>query len=73
MLAYSSTFRKLISWPLVSSFHGKETGKQWKHGNILLSWTPKSLQMVTEAIKLKDAYSLEERTKLREHIRKQRH
>ena len=27
----------------------------------LFSWTPKSLQMVTAAIKLKDAYSLEEK------------
>ena len=26
----------------------------------LLSWAPKSLQMVTAAMKLKDAYSLEE-------------
>ena len=28
---------------------------------ILLSWTPKSLQMVTAAMKLKDACSLEEK------------
>ena len=37
-------------------------------------WTPKSLQMVTAAMKLKDTYSLEERlcpTYL--HIQKQRH
>ena len=27
----------------------------------LFSWAPKSLQMVTAAIKLKDAYSLEEK------------
>ena len=27
----------------------------------LFSWAPKSLQMVTEAMKLKDAYSLEEK------------
>ena len=27
----------------------------------LNSWAPKSLQMVTEAMKLKDAYSLEEK------------
>ena len=32
-------------------------GKQWQ---TLFSWTPKSLQMVTPAIKLKDACSLEE-------------
>ena len=30
-------------------------------GETLLSWAPKSLQMVTLAMKLKDAYSLEGR------------
>ena len=30
-------------------------------GQTLFSWDPKSLQMVTAAIKLKDTYSLEER------------
>ena len=37
----------------------------------LFSWAPKSLQMVTAAMKLKDACSLEE--KLRQHVKKQRH
>ena len=36
-------------------------GKQWKQQQTLFSWTPKSLQMVTEAIKLKDSCSLEEK------------
>ena len=37
-------------------------------------WTPKSLQMVTAAMKLKDSYSLEESyDQLRQHIQKQRH
>ena len=38
--------------------------KRWgKNGNseILFSWAPKSLQMLTAAMKLKDAYSLEEK------------
>ena len=35
-------------------------GKQWKQGKTLFSWAPKSLQMVTVAMKLKDACSLEE-------------
>ena len=35
-------------------------GKQWKQWQTLFSWAPKSLQVVTAAIKLKDAYSLEE-------------
>ena len=26
----NSTFRKLISWHLVPSLHGKQMGKQWK-------------------------------------------
>ena len=34
-------------------------GKQWKQWLTLFFWAPKSLQMVTAAIKLKDAYSLE--------------
>ena len=34
-------------------------GEKWKEGQILLSWAPKSLQMVTAAMKLKDACSLE--------------
>ena len=34
-------------------------GKQWKWWLILFSWAPKSLQMVTAAMKLKDACSLE--------------
>ena len=33
-------------------------GKQWKQYQNLFFWAPKSLQMVTAAIKLKDAYSL---------------
>ena len=36
-------------------------GKQWKQCHTLLFWAPKSLQMVTAAMKLKDAYSLEEK------------
>ena len=34
-------------------------GKQWKQWETLFSWAPKSLQMLTAAMKLKDAYSLE--------------
>jgi len=36
-------------------------GKQWKDRQTLFWGAPKSLQMVTAAVKLKDAYSLEER------------
>ena len=34
-------------------------GKQWKQRQTLFSWAPKSLQVVTAAMKLKDACSLE--------------
>ena len=36
-------------------------GKQWKQCQTLFFWAPKSLQMMTAAMKLKDAYSLEGR------------
>ena len=36
-------------------------GKKWKQLNILFSWAPKSLWMVTAAMKLKDTWSLEEK------------
>ena len=41
---------------LVPSLHGKYMGKQWL---TVFFWAPKSVQMVTAAMKLKDAYSLE--------------
>ena len=34
-------------------------GKQWKQCQTLFIWAPKSLQMVTAAMKLKDTYSVE--------------
>ena len=34
-------------------------GKQWKQCQTLIFWAPKSLRMVTAAMKLEDAYSLE--------------
>ena len=40
----------------------------------LFSWAPKSMQMVTAAMKLKDAWSLEENyDQPRQHTKKQRH
>ena len=35
--------------------------KQWKQWQILFSWAPKSLQIMTAAMKLKDTCSLEEK------------
>ena len=36
-------------------------GKQWKQCQTLFFWAPESLQMVIAVMKLKDAYSLEEK------------
>ena len=47
--------QKTKTMHLIPSLHGKQMGKQWQ---TLLSWAPKSLQMVTAAMKLKDACSL---------------
>ena len=46
----------MASSPITSC---KRMGKQWKQCQTLFFWAPKSLQMVTAAMKLKDAYSLE--------------
>ena len=56
----SSTFRKLRPWHLSHHFMGNRWGNS---GNsVTLFWgAPKSLQMVITAMKLKDAYSLEEK------------
>ena len=49
-------------------------GEMWKQWLTLYIWAPKSLQMVIAAMKLKDAYSLEESyDPPRQHIKKQRH
>ena len=46
----------MASGPITSR---EKMGKQWKQCQALFFWAPKSLQMVTAAMKLKDAYSLE--------------
>ena len=49
-------------------------GKEWNQWLILFFGAPKLLQMVTAAMKLKDAYSLEGKLwHPRQHIKKQRH
>jgi len=49
-------------------------GKQWKQWLTLFWGAPKSLQLVTAAMKLKDACSLEGKLwPTRQHIKKQRH
>ena len=58
-LASSSTFRKRRLWHPVPSLHGKMMEKQRKQCQTLFLGAPKSLQMVTAAMKLKETYSLE--------------
>ena len=48
----------MASGPITS---GNQMRKQWKQWQTLFVWAPKSLQMVTAAMKLKDACSLEEK------------
>jgi len=43
------------------TIYGKQMEEKWKQWETLFSWAPKSLQTVTAATKLKDAYSLEEK------------
>ena len=50
--------KKMASGPITS---WEIDGKQWKQCQTLFFGAPKSLQMVTAAMKLKDAYSLEEK------------
>ena len=44
----------IISWQ-------KDGGKKWKQGLILFTWALKSLQTVTEFMKLNDPWVLEEK------------
>ena len=60
-LGLKLNIQKLRSWHPVPSLHGKQMEKQWKQCQTLFFGAPKSLQMVTEAMKLKEAYSLEEK------------
>ena len=53
--------QKQRSWHPVLSLHGKQMGEKWKQCQISYTWAPKSMQTVTAATKLKDAYSLEEK------------
>ena len=48
-------------------------GRKWKLWQVLFSWAPKSLQMVTAVMKLKDAPWKKSCDQPRLHIEKQRH
>ena len=49
---------KIMAFGPITSW---KTGKWWKQCQTLFLGAPKSLQMVTAAMKLKDAYTLEEK------------
>ena len=56
----------------VPTLHSKQKGEKWKRWETLFAWAPKSLQMVTEVMKLKETCSLKENfDKPRQHIKKQ--
>ena len=62
---------KKETWHPVPSLQGKQMGKQWRQLWTLFSWAPKSLQMVTAAMKLKSTCPLEKSyDQPREHILK---
>ena len=48
----------IASGPIISQ---EIDGKKWKQWQVLFSWAPESLQMVTAATELKDPYSLKEK------------
>ena len=59
---------------MVPSLHEKYKGIKWEQWQILFSWAPKSLLMVTSAIILKTLAPWKESyDKPRQHIKKQRH
>ena len=59
---------------IMASLYGIQMGKQWKQWKTLFWGAPKSLQIVTAAMKLKDGCSLEEYSdQPRQHIKKHRH
>ena len=66
--------QKLKSWHPVPSLYGKQMGKKWKQCQTLFSWGPKSLQMVTAAMKLKEAAPWRKGyDEPRQNIKQQRH
>ena len=63
---------KIMAYSPITSW--QIDGEEWKQWLTLFLGAPKSLQMVTVAMKLKDAYSSEKSyDQPREHIEKQRH
>ena len=57
----NSAFRKLRVWHLVPSLHANRWGSNENNERLYFGGAPKSLQMVTALMKLKDTCSLEEK------------
>ena len=58
------TMKCAYKFPSYSSWTIKlhvDISNRWGNSSSLSFWSPKSLQMVTPAMKLKDVYSLEEK------------
>ena len=51
----------ILKTKIMASFYGKLMGKQWKQCQALFWGAPKSLQMMTAAMELKDVCFLEEK------------
>ena len=65
--------KELRSWHLAPLLNGKYKGKWWKQRQMSSFWAPKSLWMVTAAIKKKVIASLQESNdKPRQCVEKQR-
>ena len=52
-MAKAQHSENLRLWHLIPSLHDKQMGKQWKQSQTFFPWAPKSLQMVTAAMKLR--------------------
>ena len=71
-LNHNTQKTKIMASGLITSW--QQIRKQYNQQQTLFSWAPKSLQMVTAAMTLKDACSLEKSyDKHIQHIKKQRH
>ena len=70
-LKFSIQKTKIMASGPISSW--QTGGEQWKQWQILFWGVPKSLQMVTATMKLKDAPWKESYDQPRQHIKKQRH
>ena len=59
MVSLAIMCNNLFSFVIGYHFMGNRWGNSGNSVRLYFFWAPKSLQMVTEAMKLKDTYSLE--------------